>query len=107
MGVERTEQELRAAEYNFRGCEGHLHRSIAAWRQAQAADSSNKLYYRLRRTHGDNYRQKLKDAYESALREFDDARERLEKARRAQEEPVATSHDRPASGDRRGVTSGV
>ena len=98
MGLEGTEEALRAAEYNYRGCEGHLQRSIKAWRLAQAAASSNKLYYRLRRTHGDNYRQKLKDAYESALQEFADASARLEKATRVHEEATAASRDRPESG---------
>ena len=98
MGPERTEEELRAAEHNFRGCEGHLQRSIKAWRLAQAAGSSNKLHYRLRRTRGDNYRQQLKGAYESALQEFADARVRLEKATRAHKEAIAASRDQPEDG---------
>ena len=88
MGAERTKEELLAAEHNFRGCEGHLHRSIKAWRLAQAAASSNKLHYRLRGTHGDNYRQELKNAYESALREFKEASARLERARREHEKAI-------------------
>ena len=98
MSLEKAKEELLAAEHNLRGCEGHLHRSIKAWHLAQAADSSNKLHYRLRRTHGDSYRQMAKDVYESALREFHEATARLEKAKRAHEEAMAAGRDRPESG---------
>ena len=88
MGVERTKEKLLAAEHNYRGCHAHVHRTSAAWLDAEAAASSNRRHYRLRRTHGDNYRQELKDAHQAALREFDEATVRLEKAKREHEEAL-------------------
>ena len=98
MGVERTKEELLAAEHNYRGCESHVHRTGAAWLDAEAAVSSNRRHYRLRRTHGDNYRQKLKDAHQAALRAFAEATARLEKATREHEQAIATNPERPDSG---------
>ena len=81
MGVEEAKHQLEMAERELRGCEANLHRASRASLDAEAARTSNDLHYRLRRKHGNDYRENLKDHYDFALRQFNYAKEQLEKAK--------------------------
>ena len=69
------------AQSAMRLAEGNLNHARENWHEAEAARSDNKLYYRLSRTHGHGYHQEREKALCRAHKEYNDAQERLEKAK--------------------------
>ena len=79
--VEDAKDRLEWAERELRGCDAHLAQALSKWLDAQAAGGSNERHYRLRRIHGDDYREKLMKDKDSALRGLHDAQEQVKKAK--------------------------
>lgn len=100
MDISEAKLKLDMAYRNLQGCESYLSQTYAAYRDAQAARGSNERHYRLRRIHGDNYRQKLEDQWESALQQFKDANARLNRATEKYEGAVQIGRGRDPGGQR-------
>ena len=80
MDIKEAESRLETARYNLNGCLAHLHRTIDARQEGERSRGDNKLYYRLKRTLGDDYMKQLRENNDSAHKEYDRAREELDKA---------------------------
>ena len=89
MDVSEAEFNMEMAFRRLSGCEAHLQRASAAYLDAEAARGDNRRHYRLRRKHGDNYRQQLTDQWKFAIQQHKEAQAQLDKATREYDKAVA------------------
>ena len=73
MHIEEAKRELQAAEDNLRKSEAHLDRTMKDCRMAEAAYWDHSRHRSMRRTYGDGYRQRFRNAKDAAKRDFDHA----------------------------------
>ena len=81
MDIEEARRRLEEAEQRLRGCNADLDHADRELATAQRSGGDNRLWYRLRRTHGDDFMKTSKDAKDRALREFRSALEERDKAK--------------------------
>ena len=81
MDIEEAKRRLETAEHRLRGCNAELDRADREWATAQKSRGDNRLWYRLRRTHGDGFMKMFKDDKDHALRVFRRALEERDKAK--------------------------
>ena len=81
MDIEEARRRLDMAEHRLRGCYAHLDRAHREWAIAQKSSGDNRLWYRLRRRHGDGFMKMFKDDKDHALREVQSAQEERDKAK--------------------------
>ena len=60
MGVEEARRRLELAERRLRGCYAYLESADRDWAIAQKSRGDNRVWYRLRRTHGDGFMKMFK-----------------------------------------------
>ena len=81
MDIEEARRRLEMAEQRLRGCYADLDHADREWAIAQRARGDNRLWYRLRRTHGDGFMKMFKDDKDRALREVRSAQAERDKAK--------------------------
>ena len=80
MDARRAERNLETAKSAMRLAEGNFNHAEKDWFEAKDARGDNRLWYRLTRRHGHGVFREREDYFRRARKEYDDARERLEKA---------------------------
>ena len=80
MDAKEVKFRLDMAIHNLNGCEAHLQRSSDISVRAKAAPGSHRQHKIFRGRYGDNYLERCREDFESALREYHAAKARFKEA---------------------------